>query len=131
MAPTISSELVIRLIENGTASEIIAEKRKLIAHRLALAKTVLQGFSFQTSENSMFLWLTLPEGWSCADFENIALMNKIRVISAYKFYVGNQLPPNAVRISLSSVKSDEQLLKGLTGLVRILKQNPMLTSPVM
>lgn len=131
MAPTISSELVIRLIENGTASEIIEKKRALIAHRLTLAKTVLQEFSFQASDNSMFIWLTLPEGWSCADFENTALMNKIRVISAYKFYVGNQLPPNAVRISLSSVKSDEQLLKGLRGLVRILKQNPMLTSPVM
>jgi DNA-binding transcriptional MocR family regulator len=79
----------------------------------------------------MFLWLNLPEGWSCADFENTALMEKVRVISAYKFYVGNQLPPNAVRISLGMVKNDEQLIKGLNILVRILKQYPLLTSPVM
>jgi DNA-binding transcriptional MocR family regulator len=79
----------------------------------------------------VFLWLTLPEGWSCADFENTALMNRVRVISAYKFYVGSQLPPNAVRVSLGSVKDDAQLIKGLNILVRILNQNPLLTSPIM
>lgn len=131
MAPAISAELVSRLIESGAALEIINKKRKIIARRLQLAKIILKDFSFQTTENSMFLWLNLPEGWSCADFENIALMEKVRVISAYKFYVGNQLPPNAVRISLGMVKNDEQLIKGLNILVRILKQYPLLTSPVM
>lgn len=131
MAPTISSELVTRLIESGIAAEIINKKKQMIAHRLELAKAAFKGFSFQAAESSMFLWLNLPEGWSCADFENIALMNRIRVISAYKFYVGSQLPPNAVRISLGSVKNDEQLIKGLNVLVRILNQYPLLTSPVM
>ncbi|QHI71722.1 aminotransferase-like domain-containing protein [Aminipila terrae] len=131
MAPPISAELVTRFIENGTAVEIINKKRKVLARRLQLAKAILKDFSFQTTESSMFLWLDLPEGWSCTDFENIALMNKVRVISAYKFYVGNQLPPNAVRISLGAVKNDEQLVKGLNVLVRILKQYPLLTSPVM
>ncbi len=131
MAPTISSELVTRIIESGTAAEIINKKRQVIAHRLQIAKDALNGFSFQAAENSVFLWLNLPEGWSCADFENTALMNRIRVISAYKFYVGSQLPPNAVRVSLGSVNDDEQLIKGLNVLVRILKQNPLLTSPIM
>ena len=131
MAPMISSEIVARLIESGTAVEIINKKKQVIAHRLQLAKATLKGFSFQIAENSMFLWLNLPEGWSCADFENTALMNRVRVISAYKFYVGSQLPPNAVRISLGAVKNDEQLIKGLNVLVRILKQYPLLTSPVM
>ncbi len=131
MAPTISSELVTRLIESGTAAEIINKKKQVIAHRLKIAKDALKGFSFQVAESSMFLWLNLPKGWSFADFENTALMNRIRVISASKFYVGSQLPPNAVRISLGSVKDDEQLLKGMNILVRILKQYPLFTSPVM
>lgn len=131
MAPTISSELVTRLIESGTAVKIINKKKQMIARRLEIAKVTLKGFSFQATENSMFLWLNLPEGWSCADFENIALMNKVRVVSAYKFYVGSHLPPNSVRISLSAVKNDKQFIKGLDILVRILKQNPFLTSPVM
>jgi DNA-binding transcriptional MocR family regulator len=131
MAPTISSELVTRLIESGTAAEIMNKKKQVIAHRIQLAKAAFEGFSFQAAESSMFLWLNLPEGWSCADFENTALMNKIRVISAYKFYVGNQLPPNSVRISLGSVKNDEQLIKGLNVLIRILKQDPLFISPVM
>jgi len=131
MAPTISSELVTQLIESGDAIEIKNKKKQMIAHRLQLAKDIFKGFSFHTTENSMFLWLNLPEGWSCADFENAALMNRVRVVSAYKFYVGSHLPPNAVRISLTAAKNDKQLIKGLNILVRILKQDPFLTSPVM
>lgn len=131
MAPTISAELVTRIIESGIAEEMIRKKRQVIARRLQLAKDALNGFSFQAAENSVFLWLTLPEGWSCADFENTALLNRVRVISAYKFYVGSQLPPNAVRVSLGSVKDDAQLIRGLNVLLRILNQNPMLTSPIM
>lgn len=132
MAPPISAEIVTGLIESGIATEIMNKKNEVITHRLKIAKKILKDFSFQATENSMFLWLTLPDGWSCADFENTALMNRIRVISAYKFYVGNQLPPNAVRISLGWVKNDEQLIKGLKGLVSILNQYPpQLTSPVM
>lgn len=131
MAPPINSELVTRIIESGMAIEIMNKKKQVIAQRLKLAKIALQEFSFQAADNSLFLWLNLPDGWSCADFENTALMNRVRVISAYKFYVGSQQPPNAVRISLGSVKNDEQLLKGLKVLVRILKQDPLFISPIM
>lgn len=131
MASPISGEIVTGLIESGIATEIMNKKNQVITHRLQIAKNILKDFSFQATENSMFLWLTLPDGWSCEDFENTALMNRIRVISAYKFYVGSQLPPNAVRISLGWVKNDEQLIKGLNGLVCILKQYPHFTSPVM
>jgi DNA-binding transcriptional MocR family regulator len=49
MAPAISSELVSRLIESGAALEIINKKRKVIARRLQLAKTILKDFSFKTT----------------------------------------------------------------------------------
>ncbi|MGD9474658.1 MAG: PLP-dependent aminotransferase family protein [Eubacteriaceae bacterium] len=131
MAPPLSAELVARMIESGMAEEIVKKKREILARRIKLAKVILKDFSFHTSEYSMFLWLELPKGWSGTDFENMALMNKVRVISAAKFYVGSQLPPNSVRISLGSVKNDAQLVKGLNVLVRILKQNPLITLPVM
>ncbi|WP_227018918.1 PLP-dependent aminotransferase family protein [Sinanaerobacter chloroacetimidivorans] len=128
MAPTISSELVTQFIESGTAAEMINQKKLVIENRIQLAKTVLRDYSFQAIEGSPFLWLNLPEGWNCAEFENTALMNHVRVISAYKFYVGTQLPPNAVRVSLGSVENDEQMQKGLHILLRILKQYPILAS---
>jgi DNA-binding transcriptional MocR family regulator len=131
MAPPLSAELVARMIESGMAREMVNKKREILGRRIKLAKAILKDYSFRTSENSMFLWLELPEGWSCGDFENMALINKVRVISAYKFYVGNQLPPNGVRISLGSVKNDAQLVKGLNVLVDILKQNPLMTLPIM
>jgi DNA-binding transcriptional MocR family regulator len=131
MAPPIGSELVARLIEGGTAAEIIRRKRQILAHRVRIAKEILRGFSFHTTECGMFLWLKLPEGWTDVDFENAAFMNKVRVLPAYKFHVGSQPSPNAVRISLGAVKNDEQLIKGLNIMAHILKQNPLLSSPVM
>lgn len=130
MAPPLGSELVARLIESGTAAEIISRKRLVLARRIRLAKEILKDYSFNATESGMFLWLKLPEGWTDAEFENAALMNKVRVLPAYKFHVGSQ-PPNAVRISLGAVRNDEQLIKGLSVLARILKQNPLLASPVM
>jgi DNA-binding transcriptional MocR family regulator len=131
MAPTLSAELVTRIIETGRAADILKKKRQVLAARVKLAKDILHGFSYQITDNSVFVWLTLPEGWTCADFESTALIHKIRVISASKFYVGSQQPPNAVRVSLCSVRDEAELIKGLEGLVRIMKQNPLLTTPVM
>lgn len=131
MAPPISAELVTRLIEMGIAEKIVNKKKHIIAHRLDIARGILKDFSFQAAEGSMFLWLNLPEWWNYADFENILLLNRVRVIPADKFYVGTQTPPNAVRISLGAVKDDEELVNGLNILVRILKQHPIPESPVM
>lgn len=131
MAPALSAELVSRIIASGRAADMLAKKRQALTVRVKLAREILRGFSYQITDNGMFLWLTLPEGWTCADFESTALIHKIRVISASKFYVGSQQPPDAVRVSLCSVRDEAQLIRGLEGLVRILKQNPLLTSPVM
>ncbi|WP_379970950.1 PLP-dependent aminotransferase family protein [Ectobacillus sp. sgz5001026] len=131
MASPLSCEIITRFIESGAARDMTMKKRRVIARRLALAKEILSGYSFQTVDSSMFLWLTLPDGWTDAEFEHIALLHKVRVIAANKFSVGNHEVPRAVRISLNSVESDEQLTKGLHILVRMLKQDPMLSVPIL
>lgn len=131
MAPTLSVELVTRLIETGLAEQLINEKRRLIARRLKFAKEVLKDFEFQVAENSVFFWLDLPEEWSCSDFENSALTHKVRVISAHKFCVGHHLARNGVRISLGAVENDEELIQGLTILHNLLKEDSSFALPIM
>lgn len=131
MAPPICAELVIKLIETEKAFEIIEKKKKIISQRMELAKKMFSNFKFNATENSMFLWLYLPEGWSSTEFENIALANKVRVIGSHKFCVGNGSSINAVRISLAPVKNEERLTKGFNILVRLLNQNPLLNTPIM
>lgn len=131
MAAPICSEIASRLIENGIANDIVENKLQIIHRRVKIAEKMLKGFAYSASENSMFVWLELPHGWTSANFEHEAFLNGVRVISAFKFYVGNGLPPNAVRISLGWVSSDEDLIRGLSILVRILNKSSLLTFPVM
>jgi len=131
MTSPILAEIACNLIETGDVYDIIEKKREIISKRVIIAKEILKEFSFKVAENGMFIWLQLPEGWTAVDFENIALMNKIRVIPSYKFYVGNQSPPNAIRISLGWVKDEDQLLRGLKGVVGILKKCPNFRMAIM
>ena len=94
MAPTISSELVTRLIESGAAIEIINKKKQMIAHRLNSRRIHLKAFLFILLKTVCFCGLTFP---------------KVGPVPILK----------------------TQLIKGFNILVRILKQDPFLTSPVM
>lgn len=131
MAPPLNAELVTRIIESKTAEEIIQRKRRVIAHRVQMAREILNDFEINTAQNSVYIWLKLPRGWSCSEFESMALIHGVRVISAHKFYVGTQSPPNAVRISLGAVRNEAQLVKGLTLIAQLLKRGPFISEPIM
>lgn len=131
MAPPLNAEIVTRMIDSKVAEEIAEKKRRLIAHRLKMAKEILKDFEVKAADNSVYLWLKLPEGWSNAAFESAAFIQGVRVISAYKFYVGNEQAPNAIRISLGSVHSDEQLLKGLNIIAQLLRKDHFLSESIM
>lgn len=131
MAPPLNAEIVTRIIESKVANEIAEKKRRVIARRLRIAKDILKAYDVKTVHNSVYIWLNLPSGWSCSEFESTALIHGVRVISAYKFYVGTQSPPHAVRISLGAVRDEEQLIKGLTIIAQLLKQGPFVSEPIM
>lgn len=131
MTPPICAEITTRLINSKIILNLIRNKNNIIISRIKIVRDILKDFDFLMAENGMFLWLNLPEFWSPLELENIALINKVRIIPAYKFYVGNQTPPKGIRISLVSVKNNEQLIKGLNILVKILKQNPQMMLPIM
>jgi len=131
MAPPISAEIATQLINSGLAFEIVEKKRKIINKRLSIVRNILEDYEIIAAENSQFAWLRLPKAFSAITFENTALLNSVKVISAEKFNVGQTLIPNAVRLSVANVTTDEELIKGLKIIVKILENPSMTMSSIM
>lgn len=123
MTPPLNAALICECIESGLADQVMMHKQEIIHHRMKLVQKAFKGFNIQWADQGMFLWLHLPEGWNCAEFENAARRSGVSVISAYKFHVGSGQPPNAIRLSVGSVKDDASLERGLEILVSLLKND--------
>jgi len=122
MASPIGAELVSQLIERGLVESIMEEKRKIIKERLEITLNMLKDYQVSSSAFGPFLWLTLPDYIDASEFEHIALIHHVRVVSAKKFAVGPNTS-NAIRLSIINVDNIEELKKGLYKLLQLLK-NP-------
>ena len=120
MASSFNAEIACECIKSGLADKIIEAKREEISKRACLMESKMTGFNYKYSQNSMFFWLRLPDGWYSGDFEKTAYENGVNVISAEKFAIGGMTPPNYVRISLSGAECLSELEKGLDIIARML-----------
>lgn len=66
----------------------------------------------------------MPPGMSGTRFEKLALENKVQVYAAERFVVGNSTPTPAVRISITTPKTHEELERGLMILNKLLYRKP-------
>lgn len=121
MASPLCVEAACEVITSGVADGIVLERKKEIAARAALAGEILSGHHYTHADNSMFLWLELPEYWYGDAFEDAARENGVSVVSAGKFIVGSALLPNCVRLSLTATDTVADLEKGLGILLRLLE----------
>lgn len=131
MAPPINAEIVSYLIRSNKGYMMEQDKKKIMNKRLNIAKRILKNYDVYGVENSQFIWLVLPDDIEAIEFENIALLNKVRVIAASKFAVGNKNIPNAIRISLANITSERLLIKGLEIIHNILEDPDLRSSQIM
>ena len=122
--PAISLELAALWIEDGTAAAVTGRKREEAAARQELARRVLPEAQFQEAARSYFLWLELPEPWRSDDFVRAARKRGVIVSPAEAFAAGQAAPPAAVRVSLSSPRTREDLETGLRTLAELLARGP-------
>lgn len=123
MSPTFSTEIACTCIESGVAERVVRAKRIELAKRAAImAATLASDFEYEYMTNSMFAWLKLPADMNSFEFEKTAYANKVKVAAANKFTVGNMMPPNYIRVSLSGASNMNEFKKGLYILVKILNQ---------
>jgi DNA-binding transcriptional MocR family regulator len=124
MVAPLLPEIAVRWIELGAIEKLIAAQRQVIAQRLEVARRLLAGMDFRSNAEYPLLWLPLPEPWRAGQF-SAALRNAgVLVRTADHFAVGRSPAPHAIRISLNSAASIEQLERGLQIFLSVLNSPP-------
>jgi DNA-binding transcriptional MocR family regulator len=113
----------IRLLSDGTAARIGADKREDAARRQAVARDSLAGLTLAADPRAYHLWLGLPAGWRAEAYAAAAARLGIAVTPAGAFSVGSGQAPNAVRLALAAPPLD-QLAAALARLRRLAFADP-------
>jgi len=109
----------IRMMDDGTVSELVRLKRIDAARRQNMAAKYLAGFEIQANIQSYHLWLTLPPHWRSQTFVAAAARRDIALTPSTTFAVAPGHAPNAVRLALGAPSSEQldSALRALAGLL--------------
>jgi DNA-binding transcriptional MocR family regulator len=121
MAPALNAEIACECITSGLTEEIIAAKRQELRRRVRRLEEVLSVYEYRYVQDSMFVWLKLPDERRSGEFEKTAADNGLNLVAADRFSVGSWAPPNFVRISLSGAETMEEFERGLEILSKMLR----------
>ncbi|MBD1557368.1 PLP-dependent aminotransferase family protein [Vibrio sp. S9_S30] len=125
MISPLLTALTCQMIQTNQAEDVINTIRAEMEVRLALTMQYLGSFDIHYKKDCFHLWLTLPDHWRLSDFVQQATLRKVIIKSGELFVPpGGSVPP-AIRLSLSSPATHQQLEKGLKILAELLHSNPM------
>ncbi len=110
------------LIEDGTADEIIEERKRMIAERNRIINEVLHSYVAESEITSPLRYIKLPEHFTGKSFEICAMQAGVEVYGAERFAVGNKPAEKSVRISVTTPHTIEDLTKGVYRLKELLVQ---------
>jgi DNA-binding transcriptional MocR family regulator len=127
MVAPLMPEIATRWIESGEADRLIARQRQEIHQRLQLARVRLQGLEYSASAWHPHVWLPLHGPWSGTGLGSALRQAGVLVRTAEQFAAGRSRVPQAVRISLNSARSLEELDRGLQTVVQTLAGAPIPT----
>ena len=122
MTPPVTSEIVARLILDGTAASLAREQRAAAARRQRLARCVLKDRDYAADPHGLHIWLPLPEGWRADLFRLTAERWGVLVAEARSFALSPAESPEAIRICLSHEASEARLQEGLAVVEALLGQ---------
>lgn len=117
------ADLLSHWIADGTVAELAAWQSKAIAERHDVAEAVLGSLMPECHENSLHLWLHLPDGWSEDRFVEQARLQGVAVAAGSAFRANGKVRGEAIRVSLGSTRSEE-LKRGLSVLSAMLRDQP-------
>ena len=111
MVAPLMPEIASHWIHSGELDHLIGLQRQAIAERLHVAKGALSGLDFKSDRDYPLLWMPLPEPWRAGQFSAALRHAGVLVRTADHFAVGRSAAPHAIRISLNSPATVEQLSK--------------------
>lgn len=121
--------LVTRWLRDGSATTIIAAIRDEAAARQTLAAHALSGHAYAAHPNGHHIWVSLPQGWSRAEFAAHLQRQGLAVVTSEAFSAGDAAPPHAIRVALGAARSRAELVRALDILATALK-SPALAARV-
>ena len=123
MVAPLMPEIATHWIDSGEMDTLIAKQRKAVNTRLEIARQVLDGLEFRANDDSPLVWLPLPEPWRAGQFAAALRQSGVLVRTAEHFAVGRSPAPHAIRISLNTPQTSEQVAMGL-GILKSLIHHP-------
>lgn len=120
MPSPLSNEIAAQWIQDGTAAYLAQCQREEAATRQKLASRILGSWRIQTEPTAFHLWLHLPEPWRSEIFAQEALNRGVAVIPGDVFVVGRGEAPHAVRLSVSTPRTIQDLERALVILAELL-----------
>lgn len=130
MPSPLASALVTQWIHDGTAQRLLAGVREEAQARQQLAAQILAGLQFAPgsaaaggSAGGIHIWLTLPDYWGAGQLVQAAHAEGLAVTASGAFD-DSARPPNAIRISLGSIRERARLAGALRKLSHLLGRKP-------
>lgn len=116
-------EMASRIINSRDLEKIISIRKKQIKDRNKIFNKYLSDYKVLGEEQCPFRWLILPEYFTGKSFELCAKKFGVKVYSSERFAVGGRKLINAVRIAVTSAKSNEEFEKGIKIIKNLLENN--------
>jgi DNA-binding transcriptional MocR family regulator len=130
VSPPLCTEVMARWVRDGTADATVRRKKAEAEARLGIAREKLHGHRIACQRGGYHVWLTLPEGHRASEFADEARRRGCAVTPADAFAAGPEMPPDAVRISLSAPRTRVALAEALDCLVALLSERPGPCTPI-
>ncbi len=124
MPAPLSTLIVTRWIEDGTARTILEAQRMELQARQEIARELLPAELLHSDPACMFVWLRVPPPWRSDDYAANALARGVNTMPASAFAVDRSTVEHGVRINLACAASREQLRRALQILAHTLRDRP-------
>jgi DNA-binding transcriptional MocR family regulator len=124
MPAPLSTLIVTRWIEDGTAQTILEAQRTELQARQEIARDLLPAELLHSDPACMFVWLRVPPPWRSDDYAANALARGVNTMPASAFAVDRSTVEHGVRINLACAASREQLTRALQILAHTLRDRP-------
>ncbi len=115
------SDLVVRLMQDGTAARLRTGVQAAFADRLQGAVNVLGAHDLGWQPGLPFLWLRLPSGWRASAFTRMAEAEGVMVRSADEYALVTGRAPSAVRLALNGQMTRGETEAACARLSRLLR----------
>ena len=122
MPSPLAGALVTQWIHDGTAQRLLAGVREEAQARRQLAAQILSGLRF--TPGGIHIWLALPDYWDPEQLARAALAEGLAVTASDAFSAPDSGAPNAIRISLGSIRERARLAGALRKLSHLLSRKP-------